>query len=122
MSQVKIALQPPPNVDFVVGYPGIPPAAKDRPQAAVKGAVEVRVGPQGVKAKWVRVELKKIETLPGGGQTNSYFDFVGSSPINLWQSSEEYGLLQSTSHSISVYLNPFHQALPLNEALASAMS
>jgi hypothetical protein len=57
----------------------------------------VRVGPQGAKAKWVRVELKKIETLPGGGQTNSYFDFVGSSPINLWQSSEEYGLLESVS-------------------------
>ncbi|KAG1865224.1 hypothetical protein C8R48DRAFT_772922 [Suillus tomentosus] len=105
MSQVKIALQPPPNVDFVVGYPGIPPAAKDRPQAAVKGAVEVRVGPQGVKAKWVRVELKKIETLPGGGQTNSYFDFVGSSPINLWQSSEEYGLLESQDL-------PFHIRIP----------
>ncbi|KAG1731948.1 hypothetical protein EDB19DRAFT_1912328 [Suillus lakei] len=105
MSQVKIALQPPPNVDFVVGYPGIPPAAKDRPQAAVKGAVEVRVGPQGVKSKWVRVELKKIETLPGGGQTNSYFDFVGSSPINLWQSSEEYGLLQSQDL-------PFHIRIP----------
>lgn len=105
MSQVKIALQPPPNVDFVVGYPGIPPAAKDRPQAAVKGAVEVRVGPQGVKAKWVRVELKKIETLPGGGQTNSYFDFVGSSPLNLWQSSEEYGLLQSQDL-------PFHIRIP----------
>ncbi|OJA13603.1 hypothetical protein AZE42_02737, partial [Rhizopogon vesiculosus] len=95
MSQVKIALQPPPNVDFVVGYPGIPPGARDRPQAAVKGAVEVRVGNQGVKAKWVRVELKKIETLPGGGQTNCYFDFVGRSPVNLWQSSEEYGLLES---------------------------
>ncbi|KAG2063406.1 hypothetical protein BDR04DRAFT_1111421 [Suillus decipiens] len=95
MSQVKIALQPPPNVDFVVGYPGIPPAGRDRPQAAVKGAVEVRVGPQGVKAKWVRVELKKIETLPGGGQTNSYFDFVGSSPLNLWESNEEYDLLHS---------------------------
>ncbi|KAH7909217.1 hypothetical protein BJ138DRAFT_1115170 [Hygrophoropsis aurantiaca] len=95
MSSVKIALQPPPNVDFVVGYPGIPPGARDRPQAAVKGAVEVRVGPQGAKAKWVRVELKKIETLPGGGQTNSYFDFVGSSPVNLWQSSEEYGMLHS---------------------------
>ncbi|KAG0707826.1 hypothetical protein DFH29DRAFT_599883 [Suillus ampliporus] len=105
MSQVKIQLQPPPNVDFVVGYPGIPPAAKDRPQAAVKGAVEVRVGPQGVRAKWVRVELKKIETLPGGGQTNAYFDFVGSSPINLWQSSEEYGLLQSQDL-------PFHIRIP----------
>ncbi|KAG2150646.1 uncharacterized protein EDB93DRAFT_327356 [Suillus bovinus] len=105
MSQVKIALQPPPNVDFVVGYPGIPPAAKDRPQAAVKGAVEVRVGPQGVKAKWVRVELKKIETLPGGGQTNSYFDFIGSSPINLWESSDEYELLQSQDL-------PFHIRIP----------
>ncbi|KAF9242069.1 hypothetical protein BU15DRAFT_73000 [Melanogaster broomeanus] len=95
MSTVKIALQPPPNVDFVVGYPGIPPGAKDRPQAAVKGAVEVRVGPPGAKAKWVRVELKKIETLPGGGQANSYFDHVGPSPISLWQSSEDYSLLQS---------------------------
>ncbi|KIJ59700.1 hypothetical protein HYDPIDRAFT_177738 [Hydnomerulius pinastri MD-312] len=95
MSNVKIALQPPPNVDFVVGYPGIPPGARDRPQAAVKGAVEVRVGPSGAKAKWVRVELKKIETLPGGGQANSYFDHVGPSPISLWQSSEDYGVLQS---------------------------
>ncbi|KAG6331726.1 hypothetical protein ID866_7363 [Astraeus odoratus] len=118
---VKIALQPPPNVDFVVGYPGIPPGARDRPQAAVKGvccvllllsgqalilapllralrriqAVEVRVSPQGAKAKWVRVELKKIETLPGGGQANSYYDHVGSSPVPLWQSSEEYSMLQS---------------------------
>jgi hypothetical protein len=55
------------------------------------------VGVQGVKAKWVRVELKKVETLPGGGQTNSYFDFVGQGPLNLWQSTEEYGLLQSVS-------------------------
>ncbi|KAF9220194.1 hypothetical protein BS17DRAFT_739755 [Gyrodon lividus] len=95
MSGVRIALQPPPNVDFVVGYPGIPPGARDRPQAAVKGAVEVRVSPSGAKAKWVRVELKKIETLPGGGQANSYFDHVGSSPISLWQSSEDYSVLQS---------------------------
>ncbi|KAF8552577.1 hypothetical protein OG21DRAFT_1486082 [Imleria badia] len=95
MSSVRIALQPPPNVDFVVGYPGIPPGARDRPQAAVKGAVEVRVGPAGAKAKWVRVELKKIETLPGGGQANSYFDHVGPSPIPLWQSSEDYSVLQS---------------------------
>ncbi|KAI6103665.1 hypothetical protein F5141DRAFT_1132298 [Pisolithus sp. B1] len=95
MSNVRIVLQPPPNVDFVVGYPGIPPGARDRPQAAVKGAVEVRVGAQGAKAKWVRVELKKIETLPGGGQANSYYDHIGSSPIVLWQSSEEYSMLHS---------------------------
>ena len=42
-------------------------------------AIEVRVGPTGVKAKWVRVELRKIETLPGGGLANTFFDFVGQS-------------------------------------------
>ncbi|OBZ65681.1 hypothetical protein A0H81_14312 [Grifola frondosa] len=95
MSQPKLTLRPPPNIDFVQGYPGIPPGAPDRPQAAVKGAIEVRVGPQGVKAKWVRIELRKIETLPGGGLANTFFDFVGQSPINLWQSSEEYATLHT---------------------------
>jgi hypothetical protein len=37
MSQAKLTLRPPPNIDFVQGYPGIPPGAPDRPQAAVKG-------------------------------------------------------------------------------------
>jgi hypothetical protein len=61
----------------------------------VKGAIEVRVGPQGIKAKWVRIELRKVETLPGGGQANTFFDFVGPSPVNLWQSSEEFGTLRT---------------------------
>ncbi|KAI0780545.1 hypothetical protein BD413DRAFT_607828 [Trametes elegans] len=96
MSQPKLTLRPPPNVDFVQGYPGIPPGGHDRPQAAVKGAIEVRVGPQGVKAKWVRIELRKIETLPGGGVANTFFDFVGQSPINLWQSpNDEYSTLHA---------------------------
>ncbi|KAI8989803.1 hypothetical protein BD414DRAFT_439095, partial [Trametes punicea] len=96
MSQPKLTLRPPPNVDFVQGYPGIPPGGPDRPQAAVKGAIEVRVGPQGVKAKWVRIELRKIETLPGGGVANTFFDFVGQSPINLWQSpNDEYSSLHT---------------------------
>lgn len=59
------------------------------------------MGPAGAKAKWVRVELKKIETLPGGGQANSYFDHVGPSPIPLWQSSEDYSVLQSVRHRVS---------------------
>lgn len=59
-------------------------------------AIEVRVGPQGVKAKWVRIELRKIETLPGGGVANTFFDFVGQSPINLWQSpNDEYNTLHT---------------------------
>ncbi|KAI0345231.1 hypothetical protein BDW22DRAFT_1354138 [Trametopsis cervina] len=95
MSQAKLTLRPPPNVDFVQGYPGIPPGAPDRPQAAVKGAIEVRVGPAGVKAKWVRIELRKIETLPGGGLGNTYFDFVGQSPINLWQAQGDHSPLST---------------------------
>ncbi|KAJ6547334.1 hypothetical protein B0H19DRAFT_1165088 [Mycena capillaripes] len=101
MSQVKLTLRPPPNVDFVHGYPGIPPGP-DRPQAAVKGAIEVRVGPQGAKAKWVRIELRKVETLPGGGVVNTFHDFVGPSPVNLWSASEEYGLLRSQDFPFSI--------------------
>lgn len=55
------------------------------------------MGPAGVKAKWVRIELRKVETLPGGGVANTYFDFVGQSPINLWQASEEYAMLETVS-------------------------
>lgn len=94
MSQATLTLRPPPNVDFVQGYPGIPPGA-DRPQAAVKGAIEVRAGQQGVKAKWVRIELRKVEVLPGGGQPGTFFDYVGQSPINLWAGPDgEYSVLR----------------------------
>ncbi|KAF8912235.1 hypothetical protein CPB84DRAFT_1841909 [Gymnopilus junonius] len=101
MSQVKINLQPPPNVDFVTGYPGIPPG-HDRPQAAVKGAIEVRVPPQGVKAKWVRIELRKVETLPGGGPASTFYDFVGPSPVNLWTTADDYTLLRSQDFPFSI--------------------
>ncbi|THH01654.1 hypothetical protein EW026_g1078 [Hermanssonia centrifuga] len=114
MSQAKLTLRPPPNIDFVQGYPGIPPGAPDRPQAAVKGAIEVRVGPQGIKAKWVRIELRKVETLPGGGVTNTFFDFVGQSPINLWQSGEEYSLL--TTQDFSFYIR-IPESIPPSIAL-----
>ncbi|TFK36451.1 hypothetical protein BDQ12DRAFT_686909 [Crucibulum laeve] len=101
MSQVKLTLRPPPNVDFVHGYPGIPPGP-DRQQAAVKGAIEVRVPQQGVKAKWVRIELRKVETLPGGGQANTFYDFVGPSPVNLWTSPDEYGILHTQDFPFSI--------------------
>ncbi|PPQ99223.1 hypothetical protein CVT24_009242 [Panaeolus cyanescens] len=101
MSQIKINLQPPPNIDFVTGYPGIPPGP-DRPQAAVKGAIEVRVPPQGVKAKWVRIELRKVETLPGGGPNDRFEDYVGPSPVNLWSTSDEYSLLKTQDFPFSI--------------------
>ena len=70
-------------------------------------AIEVRVGQQGVKAKWVRVELRKVETLPGGGVANTYFDFVGQSPINLWQApGDDYGLLQTVSDVHILLIHP----------------
>ena len=61
------------------------------------------MGAQGVKAKWVRVELRKVETLPGGGQTNTFFDFIGESPINVWQADEreEWKELRTVSRLIT---------------------
>ena len=60
-----------------------------------KQAIEVRAGQQGVKAKWVRIELRKVEVLPGGGQVGTFFDYVGQSPINLWTGPDgEYGILR----------------------------
>ena len=61
-------------------------------------AIEVRVGQQGVKAKWVRIELRKVETLPGG-TPNTFTDYVGPSPVNLWQASEEYAILHTVGAS-----------------------
>jgi hypothetical protein len=58
----------------------------------------VRVGQQhGIKAKWVHVELRKVETLPGGGQGNTFYDIVGPGPQSLWQAREEWDLLRSVS-------------------------
>ncbi|EMD38159.1 hypothetical protein CERSUDRAFT_113311 [Gelatoporia subvermispora B] len=95
LSQAKLTLRPPPNIDFVQGYPGIPPGAPDRPQAAVKGTIEVRAGQPGIKVKWVRIELRKVETLPGGGVANTFIDYVGQTPVNIWQSDEEYTTLHT---------------------------
>ncbi|KAJ8522888.1 hypothetical protein ONZ45_g605 [Pleurotus djamor] len=98
-SQIK--LQAPPNVDFVQGYPGIPPGP-DRPQASVQGALEVRA-PQGVKAKWVTIELRKVEILPGGGTSNTYYDSVPG-PVKLWSSKgePEYEMLQSQDFPFNI--------------------
>ena len=76
-------------------------------------AIEVRLGQQGVKAKYVRVELRKIETVPGA--QSSFYDFVGTSPIHLWQSSEEYSMLHSVRPFLLLLFLPscfFQQDIP----------
>lgn len=45
----------------------------------------------------MRIALRKVETVPPGGQANTFYDFVGNSPINLWQSGEDYSTLQTVS-------------------------
>jgi hypothetical protein len=60
--------------------------------------IEVRVNQQGVKAKWVRIELRKVEVLPGGGQVGTFSDFVGPSPVSLWTAKEgDYDILRPAS-------------------------
>lgn len=73
-------------------------------QAAVRGAVEVRVASQGVKAKWVRIELRKVETLPGGGVGNTFYDLVGSNPLDLWTATGEYEMLHTQDFPFSIRL------------------
>ncbi|KAG8960576.1 hypothetical protein FRC00_014681 [Tulasnella sp. 408] len=52
--------------------------------------VELRPGGSSVKARWVKIELRKIETLPGAGRSNTYVDFVGEYPLTLWQARDEW--------------------------------
>lgn len=105
------------------GYPGIPSGGSDRPQAAVKGvratfalethsltfpkAVEVRAAnPAGVKSKWLRVELRKVETIPGSGG-NTFYDYVGPSPVDIWHAKEEWGVVQTVRSTISSPIGPY---------------
>ena len=41
-----------------------------------------------------------MEILPGGGADNTFYDFVGPSPVNLWSSPDEYSVLRSVSSSL----------------------
>ncbi|KAG8789771.1 hypothetical protein FRC12_013279 [Ceratobasidium sp. 428] len=101
-SSFKLMLRPPPHVEFLQGYPGIVPHG-DRKTALVQGTLEVR---GTVKAKWVRVELRKIEVLPGGGQNNTFSETIGERPITLWSSQqEEFAELSSNDF-------PFHINVP----------
>lgn len=78
-SHGKLTLRPLPHLDFVLGWPGIAGSANGgRNPAHLAGNVEVRMGSKGSKAKWLRIELRKIETVPGG---ESWGELIGTGPI-----------------------------------------
>ena len=84
-SQPKLTLRPPPHRDFVQGYPGIP-GSSERPPAHIAGTVEVRLGSKGLKAAWLRIELRKLETLPGG---ESWGELIGRGPLDVWSARKD---------------------------------
>ncbi|ETS61413.1 hypothetical protein PaG_04443 [Moesziomyces aphidis] len=85
MSQPKLTLRPPPHRDFIQGFPGIV-GSGNRPPAHVAGTVEVRLGTKGLKAAWLRIELRKLETLPGG---ESWGELIGRGPIDVWSARKD---------------------------------
>ncbi|KAG8896383.1 hypothetical protein FRC01_011847, partial [Tulasnella sp. 417] len=97
-----IFLMPPPNVEFVQGFPGIPHHLPERPPAMIRGVVELRPSGSSVKARWVKIELRKLETLPGGGQLNTEIDCVGETPITLWQARNEWDEIRSQDLSFQI--------------------
>lgn len=105
----RLSLRAPPHLPFIQGFPGIP-GDKERRQPAICGTVEVRVGVQPIKAKWVRVEIRKHESLPpgfpGSGDT---WELVGE--INtLWQSQgKEFDLLQTADFK---FFLPLPETMP----------
>ncbi|KIJ34661.1 hypothetical protein M422DRAFT_263224, partial [Sphaerobolus stellatus SS14] len=101
MSQPKIHLRALPNVEFVHGYPGIP-ASPDRQQANVRGTLELRVSQQSVKAKLLKIELRKIESIPGtGNRAEELIDLIGQ-PITLWQAAAEGDTLGSRDFPFNI--------------------
>lgn len=75
-SQAKLSIRPLPHLDFVLGFPGIP-GSSTRSAAHIAGNVEVRLGKQGIKASWLRIELRKLESVPGG---ENWGELIGRGP------------------------------------------
>ncbi|KAK0499234.1 hypothetical protein EDD18DRAFT_1103653 [Armillaria luteobubalina] len=64
-------------------------------------AIKVRVGPQGVKAKWPYVELRQVEENPMSGES-TFFDYVGPNPVNVWTAPEEWEVLKSSDFPFDI--------------------
>jgi hypothetical protein len=83
-------------------------------------ALELRVSPQGIKAKWVQVLLRKVETVLLGGQANTFYDYVGLGQSYLWKASGEYTMLHSVRlghappYLVSFYLSNIRSGIFLS--------
>ncbi|WFD32961.1 hypothetical protein MSPP1_004015 [Malassezia sp. CBS 17886] len=80
MSPPRLILHPRPNRGFLQGYPGIPPS-ETRPPAHLSGTIETQLGAKGLEVAWIRVEMSKTETLPGG---EKWTELIGQGPIDVW--------------------------------------
>ncbi|BGP36020.1 hypothetical protein JCM10296v2_007872 [Rhodotorula toruloides] len=110
--QPRITLRTPPHRDYLQGYPGIPASSPSdpappldpllplslihRPQAHLTGTVEIRSPSKGgpIRAKWLSVELEKIETVPpppnsgssgkGAASDAKFVELIGIGPSHTW--------------------------------------
>ncbi|KAG8901717.1 hypothetical protein FRC01_009766, partial [Tulasnella sp. 417] len=114
-----IFLRPPPNGGFIQGFPGIPSHLPERPPAMIRGVVELRLSGRSVKAQWVKIELRKLETLPAGKQSNTEIDCVGETPITLWQARNEWDEIRSQDLSFQIQVP---ESIPPSLALEQGAS
>jgi hypothetical protein len=95
---------------FIQGFPGIPGGPSRRPPG-VHGTVEIRVGAVPIKAKWVRVEIRKHEVIPPGfkvssSEERSTWEHVGDIHT-LWQPSnpnKEFDVLETADFKFFIPL------------------
>ena len=81
-------LIPPPDQDFIQGYPGVL-GNHYRPDAHLAGTVVVSNAPRDMIVSWLRVDLAKTETLPS---KKSWTDFVVyKEPVYVWRAHDGDG-------------------------------
>lgn len=113
---VRLRLRAPPHRPFVQGYPGVAPIdpqtgqPSQEPGAVVRGSIEVRITGQ-VKAKWIRVEVRKREVVTGPSAPKqasgpNAFDIVGKAHI-LWKAPEgkEYDAIKDADYGFAIPLD-----------------
>lgn len=107
-SQAKLTLRAPPHRQFIQGWPGIP-EGQGRPAAHIAGSVEVRLGTKGLRASWLRIELRKLEMTPSG---ENWGELIGRGPMEVWKAQGlegtdgegKWDLLQTADYPFKIYI------------------